>query len=169
MCLRHATMPGMRRVNISDPEFTYDSEDPEGFRSGMFRPGPELGAKDTGISVYELPPGQSVCPYHYEYVEEEWALVVEGRATVRTPDSTEQLEPNELVYFPRGPEGAHEIRNDTDSPVRILMFSNIVSPSGTAYPDSGKVGIWTGDRAEDLIVERSSEVGYFHGETRAAG
>ncbi len=54
----------MRRVSTSDPTFTYDGSDPAGFRSGMFRPGPELGAKQTGATAYEVPPGQSICPYH---------------------------------------------------------------------------------------------------------
>jgi uncharacterized cupin superfamily protein len=155
----------MPRVNISAPEFTYDDSDPEGFRSGLFRPGKSLGAKDTGASVYELPPGQAVCPYHYEYGEEEWALVLEGTATLRTPDGSEEVGPMELAFFPKGPDGAHLIRNDTDRPVRILMFSNILSPSATAYPDSDKVGIWTGVEGENVMVQRSSHVEYFHGET----
>jgi uncharacterized cupin superfamily protein len=157
-------MTAMRRVSISDPEFKYDAEDPEGFRSGLFRIGPEVGAEQTGTSVYELPPGQAVCPYHYEYGEEEWALVLEGRPSLRTPDGVAQLEPQDVVFFPKGPEGAHGIRNETDSPVRILMWSTVVYPSATAYPDSDKVGIWTGDKAENVMVERSSNVPYFHGE-----
>ena len=154
----------MRRVSISDPTFTYDPADPEGFRSGMFRFGPQLGAQETGASVYELPPGQAVCPYHYEYAEEEWVLILEGRASVRTPEGTEELEPFEVVFFPKGPAGAHQIRNDTDAPVRILMWSTVVYPAATAYPDSDKVGIWTGDKAEDVMVPRSANVDYFHGE-----
>ncbi len=88
-----------------------------------------------------------------------------GRPTVRTPEGVEQLDPHDLVFFPTGPEGAHQVRNDTDEPVRVLMFSNVVLPTATAYPDSDKVGIWTGDKAEDLLVQRSSRVDYFHGET----
>jgi uncharacterized cupin superfamily protein len=155
----------MRRVNISDPTFTYDPADPEGFRSGMFRVGPQMDAQQTGTSAYELPPGQALCPYHYEYGEEEWLLVIEGRPSVRTPEGTEQLEPFDVVFFPKGPTGAHQIRNDTDRAVRVLMWSNVVHPTATAYPDSDKVGIWTGDKAEDVIVPRSSEVDYFHGES----
>jgi uncharacterized cupin superfamily protein len=154
----------MRRVSISDPAFTYDSEDPDGFRSGMFRFGKQLGAGQTGTTVYELPPGQAVCPYHYEYAEEEWALVLDGRPSVRTPEGTEQLQPLDVVFFPRGPEGAHQLRNDTDLPARVLMWSPIVYPAATAYPDSDKVGVWTGDRSEDVMVQRSSAVDYFHGE-----
>lgn len=154
----------MKRVNIASPEFKFDADDPEGFRSGMARFGPDLGAKRTGSSVYELPPGQALSPYHYEYGEEEWVLVLEGRPSVRTPEGTEQLEPFEIAFFPKGPGGAHQIRNDTDHTVRVLMWSTVVYPTATAYPDSDKVGVWTGDKAEDVMVVRSSRVDYFHGE-----
>jgi uncharacterized cupin superfamily protein len=154
----------MRRVSISDPSFTYDPEDVEGFRSGMFRFGPDVGAQQTGTTVYELPPGQSICPYHYEYGEEEWLLVLHGRPSVRTPEGTAQVEPNEIVFFPMGPAGAHEVVNETDETVRVLMWSMVVTPTATAYPDSDKVAVWTGDKAEDLIVRRSSGVEYYDGE-----
>jgi uncharacterized cupin superfamily protein len=155
----------VRRVNISDPAFTFDPADPAGFRAGMFRFGPQMEAEDTGASVYQLPPGEALCPYHYEYGEEEWLLVIEGRPSVRTPEGTEQLDPFDVVFFPKGPTGAHQIRNDTDLPARVLMWSTVVYPSATAYPDSDKVGLWTGDKAEDVIVPRSSNVDYFHGES----
>jgi uncharacterized cupin superfamily protein len=154
----------MHRVNIADPDFRYDAEDPEGFRSGMARLGKLVGAERTGITVYELPPGQALCPYHYEYGEEEWLLVLEGRPAVRHPEGTDALEPWDVVCFPRGPAGAHQVRNDTDATVRVLMFSDVVYPTATAYPDSDKVGVWTGDRSEDLMVRRSSAVEYFDGE-----
>jgi uncharacterized cupin superfamily protein len=154
----------MHRVNIAGPDFRYDADDPEGFRSGMFRLGTLVGAERTGITVYELPPGQALCPYHYEYGEEEWLLVLEGRPAVRHPDGTDTLEPWDVVCFPRGPAGAHQVRNETDATVRVLMFSDVVYPTATAYPDSDKVGVWTGDRSEDLMVRRSSAVEYFDGE-----
>lgn len=159
----------MRRANVSDLEFSYDPDDPEGFRSGMCRLGPQLGAEQTGASVYELPPGQAVCPYHYEYGEEEWVLVLDGQPSVRTPEGSEQLQPFDLVFFPRGPAGAHQVRNDGEVTARVLMWSTVVHPTGTAYPDSDKVALWTGDKAEDLMVERSSNVDYFHGEVHGGG
>jgi uncharacterized cupin superfamily protein len=154
----------VRRVSLLDSAFVYDPSDPEGFRSGMARLGPDLGAEQSGASMYELPPGQALCPYHYEYGEEEWLLVVEGRPTVRTPDGSDQLERFDLVFFPTGPAGAHQVRNDTGEVVRVLMWSTVVFPTATAYPDSGKVGVYTGDEAEDVIVRRSSSVDYFDGE-----
>jgi uncharacterized cupin superfamily protein len=155
----------VRRINISSPEFKYDSGDPQGFRSGGFRCGQLVGASDSGASVYELPPGQAICPYHYEYAEEEWLLVLEGRPSLRHPGGTDQLEPWDLVCFPTGPEGAHAVRNETDDTIRVLMFSTVKYPAATVYPDSDKIGVWTGNREDDLLATRSSAVDYWFGET----
>ena len=157
-------MHAVSRLSISEPSFDYDAEDPEGFRSGMFRLGPRLGAEKTGATVYELPAGQALCPYHYEYGEEEWVLVLAGRPTLRTPEGSEQLAPFDVAFFPTGPAGAHQLRNEGEESVRLLMWSNVVYPSASAYPDSDKVGVWTGDRQEDLLALRSSRVDYFYGE-----
>lgn len=156
----------MQRINIGAPQFEYDAEDPEGFRSGLARLGKLLGgAEESGISVYELPPGQAVCPYHYECGEEEWLLVLEGNPTLRHPDGSERLDPWDVVFFPKGPAGAHGIRNETEATVRVLMFSTVVVPTATVYPDSDKVGVWTGDPEADVLVRRESRVDYFDGET----
>jgi uncharacterized cupin superfamily protein len=154
----------MQRVNIRDPEFEYDDDDPEGFRSGMFRFGRHLGASQLGTSIYELPPGQSAVPYHYEYGEEEWLLVLEGRPTLRHPQGSDVLEPWDVVCFPPGPEGAHAVRNETDDVVRLLMYSTVNHPAATVYPDSDKIAIWTGNEADNLIVPRTSGVDYWAGE-----
>ncbi len=154
----------MRRINIAAPEFAYDGEDPEGFRAGQARLGKLLGAKESGITVYELPPGQSVCPYHYEVGEEEWLLVLEGAPTLRHPEGSEALAPWDVALFPRGPEGAHGIGNETGETVRVLMFSTVVHPTATVYPDSDKVGIWTGNPDDDVMVHKDSNVGYYDGE-----
>jgi uncharacterized cupin superfamily protein len=154
----------MQRVNIADPDLTYD-DDPEPFRAGMFRFGPKLGAQQSGATLYELPPGQALCPYHYEYGEEEWLLVVDGTPTVRDPDGTRELAPSDVVFFPRGPAGAHQIRNDSAAPVHVLMWSTVVHPAATVYPDSDKIGIWTGNSDDDVMVPRTAGVDYFHGET----
>ena len=151
---------GMRRVNLAEPTFEYDDGDPPGFRSGQFRIGALAGATRTGVTVYELPPGQSVCPYHYEHGEEEWVVVVSGRPTMRTPAGTEELAPWDAVCFPTGPDGAHEIRNDADETARVLMFSEVVVPTATTYPDSGKVGVYT-ESDDGGVFRRADAVPYF--------
>jgi len=90
--------------------------------------------------------------------------VLTGTASVRTPEGVEQLGPHEAAFFPVGPDGAHQVRNDTDATVRVLMWGEVVTPTVSVYPDSDKIGIFTGDKRDDLLVERSSGVDYFHGE-----
>jgi uncharacterized cupin superfamily protein len=156
----------MRRINISAPQFDYDDTDPEGFRSGSLRCGPRLGASQLGATVYELPPGEAVCPYHYEYAEEEWLLVLTGTPTVRYPGGREELGEGDLVCFPTGPQGAHQVLNDAQETARVLMFSTVRYPAATVYPDSDKIGVWTGHREDDLLARRSSGVDYWDGERR---
>jgi len=158
----------MQVVNIAHPDFTYTDDDPDGFRSGMHRLGPMVGGARVGASVYELPPGQAVCPYHYEYGEEEWLIVLEGSPLLRAADGEQRLQPWDVVCFPSGPDGAHLVRNDAaDGAVRILMFSNHAVPAISVYPDSGKVGAWTGNEADNLLAFKTSRVEYFAGEAEA--
>jgi uncharacterized cupin superfamily protein len=154
----------MQRINIADPDFAFDDTDPDGFGSGLFRFGKLIGMSKLGASVYELPPGQSICPYHYEYGEEEALLVLEGHPTLRHPGGSDPLGPWDVVAFPEGPEGAHKVTNATGETVRVLMFSTIGRPAATVYPDSDKIGIWTGNKDDEAMVRRSSTVGYYDAE-----
>jgi uncharacterized cupin superfamily protein len=149
----------MKSFNIFSGEPEYDEDEPEGYRAGMARFGKQLGAKKTGASLYELPPGQSICPYHYEAGEEEWLIVLEGRPTLRHPGGEDELEPGDTVCFPEGPEGAHKVTNRTDARVRVLMFSTVISPAVAVYPDSDKVGVFTGEGP--LFFWRGSAVDYY--------
>jgi uncharacterized cupin superfamily protein len=98
--------------------------------------------------VYELDPGDSVCPYHYENTEEEWLLVLTGTPTLRDPEGEHELARGDLVCFLAGPGGAHKVTNRSDTVVRILMLSTMPKSVGEVplsicvYPDSNKVGVW---------------------------
>ena len=130
---------------------------PHGFRRSSIRVGALFGAARTGLSVYELPPGQAVSPYHYENPDEEWLLVVSGTPTLRHPDGEDQLEPWDIVFFPAGPAGAHLVRNNSESTARVAMFSSKSALVGAVvYPDSDKVWTWSDDGAVDMIVKRRS-------------
>lgn len=101
-----------------------------------------LGAEQTGLGVYELPPGQSGWPYHFELGEEEWAIVLEGEVTLRTPAGERTLRRGDVVCFPVGPDGAHAFRNDSAATVRFAMPSAISHLADVAvYPDSGKIKV----------------------------
>jgi uncharacterized cupin superfamily protein len=150
-----------RRVNIASPAFSDSADDPDGFRSRGMRIGPHVGAANTGISIYELPPGQAICPYHYENPEEEWLLVLEGRPTLRHPGGEDELEPGDLVCFPEGPEGAHKVTNGTEESVRVMILSTKSEPAVAVYPDSDKIGVWPGNEADEIMIRRESDVDYW--------
>jgi uncharacterized cupin superfamily protein len=159
------TISPVRKTNLSALEIEYDETDPEGYRAGMSRFGPSIGAVRLGASVYVLPPDQSICPYHYEYPEEEWLIVLQGRPMLHHPQGEDELEEGDVVCFPAGPAGAHKVTNRTDETVRVLMFSTRTDPAVAVYPDSDKIGVWTGNKDDHVIVSRSSNVEYYEGET----
>jgi uncharacterized cupin superfamily protein len=152
----------VRRFNVFTADrLEYDGDDPEGYRAGYVRVGPHVGGTMLGATIYELPAGQSSCPYHYEYGNEEWLLVLAGRATLRHPEGEDELEPGDVVCFSVGPEGAHKLTNRTDATVRVLMVSTKHEPAVVVYPDSDKIGIWPGDRRDHVLVRRESGVDYW--------
>jgi uncharacterized cupin superfamily protein len=147
-------------VNIYDVVADGDAADPAGYRARMARFGPRIGAEQLGGSVYELDPGESVCPYHYEYPEEEWLIVLAGRPTLRDPEGEHELDLGDVVCFPEGPDGAHKVTNDSDELVRILMLSTKAKTAVAVYPDSGKVGVWPLGK----LFRLADEVDYWDGE-----
>jgi uncharacterized cupin superfamily protein len=154
----------MKKLNVDEATVEYDPDDPEGFKSGRIAFRKLLEAQKTGVSLYELPPGQAICPYHYEYAEEEWLIVLSGAPLVRTPSGESRLREWDVVVFPTGPSGAHGVRNDTESVVRVLMFSDVIWPAATVYPDSDKIGVWVGNDDDSAMFLRESKVDYFEGE-----
>jgi uncharacterized cupin superfamily protein len=154
----------MTRFNLSDASPEYDPSDPEGYRAGADRIGPRIGAAQLGATVYELPPGQSICPYHYEDPDEEWLMGLTGRVVLRTPAGEEEIGPMDVVCFPMGPEGAHKVTNRSEETARVLMLSTMPRVSVAVYPDSGKVLASPGTRDDRLMVRRESGVDYYDGE-----
>jgi uncharacterized cupin superfamily protein len=70
-----------------------------------------------------------------------------------------------MVFFPTGPAGAHSVRNHTDTTARVMMFSTRKEVAVAVYPDSDKIGVFTGNKADDLLVRKTSGVDYWDGET----
>ena len=154
----------MRRVNLHTAELEHRDEEPEGYRAGFVRLHPRIGGAAMAGKYYELPAGQSNCPYHYEY-DEEWLLVLDGPVTVRHPQGEEELEAGDLVCFPAGPAGAHKLTNRGTEPVRMLMVSTSRRPAVAVYPDSDKIGVFTDEAADSIMVRRDAGVGYWDGES----
>ena len=152
----------MRRFNVFDAAVEGDPSHPPGYRAPRSRFGSAIGAQKMGATVYELAPGNSICPYHYENTEEEWLLVLLGTPTLRTPEGEHELAPGDVVAFVEGPEGAHKVTNNSDAAVRVLMLSTIPESdiSICVYPDSDKVSV----HPPGKIFRLSDAVGYWDGE-----
>jgi len=158
-------------ANLFDVELKRDEGDPPGYDVGYVRLGPLIGSAELGLSVYELPPGRSICPYHYEIGFEEWLIVLSGRPTLRTPEGEQELRVWDAVFFPDGEDGAHKVTNRTDETLRVAMLSNKGDPGVAVYPDSNKVGAWPPGklfRLEDAVDywERELPPGTEYGERR---
>jgi uncharacterized cupin superfamily protein len=126
-------------TNINDPEFD-EPRDQQGFRAARARLGYQLGAERLGLSLWEVPSGQAAYPYHYHLGEEELVIVVVGTPSLRTPDGWRDLREGDVVSFPRGDGGAHQLVNRTEEPVRFLAMSTNGEPDIVLYPDSNKIG-----------------------------
>ena len=147
-------------VNLFDVELQRDDDDPPGYGTDYVRVGPLIGGEQLGLSVYGIGPGQSICPYHYECGEEEWLIVLEGRATLRTPEGEQELGPWDCAFFPAGEEGAHKVTNNTDDPIRVCIWSNRNAVGVAVYPDSDKVGAWPPGK----LFRLTDAVDYYDGE-----
>lgn len=131
----------MKVFNVFDGPLEADDE-PPGYGSPYAKVRDHIGAERMAATVALLARDEWVCPYHYELVEEEWLFVFAGAATVRTPEGEETVDAGEVVCFPRGPAGAHQIGNTAEAPLRILIISERSLCAATVYGDSDKIGIF---------------------------
>jgi uncharacterized cupin superfamily protein len=153
------------RPNIERPDFDEPREHP-GFTCSRARIGRQAGTEKVGLSLWEMPPGQAAYPYHWHVAEEEVVIVLEGAPSLRAPGGWSELRRGDVLSFPVGEEGAHQIVNRTDSIVRFLALSNQQADI-VVYPDSGKVGAF--ERRPQgggvhLAFREADAVDYYEGE-----
>jgi uncharacterized cupin superfamily protein len=128
--------------------------------------GRRLAGELLGASLYELEPGQATWPYHWHWANEELMLVVAGAPTLRTPEGEHELAVGDVVLFPRGPAGAHEVRNAGAATSRVLIISTMIHPEIGEYPDDGKILVAAGapptpgeDAPLELLFDKGAAAG----------
>ena len=154
-------------TNIYEPNFE-EGDRPEGFRSRRARIGYELGSELIGASLFEVPAGEAAYPYHFHFADEELLVVLSGSPSLRTPEGVRELTEGEVVHFPLGEEGAHQIVNRSAETATFLAISSSGRPDIVVYPDADKIGI--GERLPKggglrAFFRRGDRVGYFEGES----
>lgn len=158
----------MENIYANDWDVTQDQPGYEWHRIRLAR---RLGGEMLGASVYILHPGQKSFPYHFHHANEEMLIVLEGTVTVRTPEGEDLAGRGDAVVFNKGPDGAHQVINNTDHQARILMMSTMVEPEIAEYPDTAKLGVFAGGAPGAgggatlrKFLDGSAEVDYFEGE-----
>ena len=121
------------------------------------------GAKNTLVSVYEIPPGKAAYPYHYHHKNEETFYILSGEGLLRTPEGERKIAAGELLFFPTGPEGAHKLTNCSQTEMQVYIDFDVVHDVDIAiYPDSDKLGVW--GMGINKLYPRSGDVDYYEGE-----
>ena len=123
--------------NIWSDSWKFESD--EEWAAGKSTPLPR--GEKIGASVYEIAPGKTSGLYHFHHGAEELLVILRGHPTLREPEGERVLEEGDVVHFPVGPEGAHQLSNGSDEPVRYLVMSNRPSPEAVEYPDSRQLSV----------------------------
>ena len=153
----------MRIFNLHGNEWDR-AEEREGWCSRDVWVGRRIGGELIGASMYELDAGDRLWPYHTHHANEEWLIVVRGEPTLRTAEGEQVLREGDVVCFPRGKDGAHQVLNRTDTPIRVLMLSTLIAPDIVEYLDSGKIGA-RDVRGERIMLSRPGPMlDYWEGE-----
>ena len=88
-----------------------------------------------------------------------------GRPTLRSPEGERELQPGDCVLFPSGPEGAHQLTNSSDEPVRVLLVSNFALPRAAVQVDSDRLMVrWGSGADERLWFRKADATDYWDGE-----
>ena len=153
----------MKVFNLNGDEWDR-AEDRPGWRSKDAWVGARIESELIGGSMYELEAGDRLWPYHTHHANEEWIIVIRGRPTLRTSEGERELAEGDVVAFRRGKGGAHQVRNGTDSPIRVLMLSTLLVPDVVEYLDSGKVSVVDANRERLFRGFRGPDAEYWEGE-----
>ncbi len=153
----------LKRFDVNSAElYPQQPGAPERFGSLWASIHAAIGGENVQGNLIVVPPGVTAAPYHWEASIEEWLLVLAGTPTVRTPEGEQELRRGDVVCFPAGPEGAHQVINRAEEEARIVLLSDFMRPEVIVYPDSGKVMITA--RGVDTILPISAGTTYWDGE-----
>jgi uncharacterized cupin superfamily protein len=91
-------------------------------------------------SFIEVEPGNQAFGYHYHEMNEEVFYIISGIGIVRTPKGDITVKAGDAITFPAGKEGAHVIRNGSDTEKLIYIdFDAVNVPEIVHLPDTNKI------------------------------
>ncbi|MCI0509287.1 putative cupin superfamily protein [Chromohalobacter marismortui] len=105
------------------------------------------GATHLGARLVEVPPGKRAWPHHAHHANDELFVILAGTGELRWGENRHPVTSGDVVVCPAGgKESAHQLIASPDSPIplRYLAVSSMREPDILEYPDSDKLGIFTG-------------------------
>lgn len=138
-------------MNLDEVELD-DIEENGPFTSSRGQIAEHIGARKLGYNLTILPPGKVQCPFHSHHGEEEMFLILEGEGELRFGDQRYPIRKHDVIACPPGgPEVAHQIINTGATTMRYLALSTLSEVDTCEYPDSNKILIVTGQRADSGV------------------
>jgi len=92
------------------------------------------------VNFVEVEPGNQAFGYHYHEMNEEVFYSIKGTGIVRTAKGDITVKAGDAITFPTGKEGAHVIRNGSDTEKLVYLdFDAINVPEIVHLPDINKI------------------------------
>lgn len=111
-------------------------------------------ASKCTVSFVEVEPGNTAYGYHYHEVNEEVFYIIQGKAIVRTSKGEINLKAGDIITFPAGPEGAHVIRNGSETEKLVYLdFGAVNVPEIVHLIDAKKVMV-IGPYSNEIYEEK---------------
>lgn len=131
-------------MNLHHPIWDAEVDAGDGAILRAVRLGKHAGSVRLAANLYELEPGAVVSPLHFHHHNEELLFVLSGRPALRrSDDDVRDLAPGEVVAFPTGPAGQHQVLNRSDAPARVLICATGHLPEVAEQPESQLLAILT--------------------------
>jgi uncharacterized cupin superfamily protein len=138
-------------VNLYEPTWDGEATNEDGATARAARLGRHAGGVRLGATLYDLEPGAAVSLLHFHHRNEELLLVLDGEPTLRGRDGQDRsLRRGEVVAFPAGPAGLHQVLNRTEGHVRVLICSTNFLPEIVEQPEAGVIAFVTEDGARTV-------------------
>jgi uncharacterized cupin superfamily protein len=134
--------------NLFDPEWDFEGSRDGGAITRAVRLGGHAGGERLGATLYELEPGAMASPLHFHHGAEELLFVIAGEPTLRTGTGEEDervLATGEVVSFPPGRGGTHQILNRGAVPARVLVCSTNDLPEVAEQVETGLTVVLTAE------------------------
>jgi uncharacterized cupin superfamily protein len=131
-------------MNLLDPVWDAEIDAGGGAILRATRLAKRAGAQRLAANLYELEPGAVVSPLHFHHRNEELLIVVSGTPSLRRDESEpRELLPGEVVAFPAGPSGVHQVVNRSAAPARVLICATDDLPEVAEQPETDNLAVMT--------------------------